>query len=179
MNVLITAGGTTEKIDNVRCITNVSTGKLGSIIANAFSILPGIDVIYYICSKTAIAPQSGKVKTIYVDSVACLENTIKELFSQINIDIIVHCMAISDYRVKLVTSAALLAKSILSDHDTKECINEQNTESIVMKLLDKSETVINNSGKISSNTFLFIKVYRRDQFLSDLSFWIMLHIKNL
>ena len=32
--VVITAGGTSEKIDNVRKITNSSTGKLGKVIAN-------------------------------------------------------------------------------------------------------------------------------------------------
>ena len=31
--VIITAGGTSEKIDNVRKITNSSSGKLGMIIA--------------------------------------------------------------------------------------------------------------------------------------------------
>ena len=32
--IIITAGGTTEPIDNVRKITNVSTGKLGSLICD-------------------------------------------------------------------------------------------------------------------------------------------------
>ena len=31
--IIITAGGTSEKIDNVRKITNSSTGKLGKLIA--------------------------------------------------------------------------------------------------------------------------------------------------
>ena len=31
--IVITAGGTSEKIDNVRKITNSSSGKLGSVIA--------------------------------------------------------------------------------------------------------------------------------------------------
>lgn len=37
MRVLITAGGTSEKIDNVRSITNHSTGRLGCLIAEKFS----------------------------------------------------------------------------------------------------------------------------------------------
>ena len=32
--IIITAGGTSEKIDNVRKITNSSSGKLGCTIAN-------------------------------------------------------------------------------------------------------------------------------------------------
>ncbi len=33
MKILITAGGTTEKIDQVRAITNHSTGRLGQALA--------------------------------------------------------------------------------------------------------------------------------------------------
>ncbi|MFO7160860.1 MAG: phosphopantothenoylcysteine decarboxylase, partial [[Clostridium] cellulosi] len=36
MNVLITAGGTTENIDPVRKIKNTATGRLGSLIAEEF-----------------------------------------------------------------------------------------------------------------------------------------------
>ena len=36
MNIIITSGGTSENIDNVRKITNTATGALGSIIANEF-----------------------------------------------------------------------------------------------------------------------------------------------
>ena len=32
--IIITAGGTSERIDNVRKITNSSSGKLGTIIVN-------------------------------------------------------------------------------------------------------------------------------------------------
>ena len=34
MKILITAGGTTEKIDQVRAITNHSTGRLGQALAD-------------------------------------------------------------------------------------------------------------------------------------------------
>lgn len=51
--VIITAGGTSERIDNVRKITNSSTGKLGCTIANEIlSTLEDVE-IYYICSKTS------------------------------------------------------------------------------------------------------------------------------
>ena len=32
--IVITSGGTSERIDNVRKITNSSSGKLGMVIAN-------------------------------------------------------------------------------------------------------------------------------------------------
>ena len=40
INLLITAGGTSESIDNMRRIAN--TGRLGSLIADAFSGIEGI-----------------------------------------------------------------------------------------------------------------------------------------
>ena len=36
MNILITSGGTNEKIDRVRSITNHSTGQLGKVITETF-----------------------------------------------------------------------------------------------------------------------------------------------
>ena len=35
MKLIITAGGTTEKIDEVRSITNLSTGRLGHVIGTS------------------------------------------------------------------------------------------------------------------------------------------------
>ena len=49
--IIITAGGTSERIDNVRKITNSSSGKLGCTIAEKLIELKNneIDKIYYIC----------------------------------------------------------------------------------------------------------------------------------
>lgn len=68
--VVITAGGISERIDNVRKITNSSSGKLGMIIANRF--LSGMDdvEIYYICSKNSFRPDDDRVKVIEVDEVS-------------------------------------------------------------------------------------------------------------
>ena len=50
MKIIITAGGTSEKIDNVRKITNSSSGKLGLCIANELIRSKGkeIETLYYI-----------------------------------------------------------------------------------------------------------------------------------
>lgn len=151
MKVLITAGGTTEKIDSVRSISNISTGKLGSLIAGAFSNLHIIDEIIYVCSSTAMLPQSNKVKVIYVNDVSSLESAIKNLLNQHNIDIIVHSMAVSDYRVKSVTTASKLADSLILKQDILSYLSEKNAKSIVYDLLSDSKTIIDSSGKISSD----------------------------
>ena len=47
MRVVITAGGTSEMIDSVRSITNKSSGKLGSLIAeNFYNFDNNIEVVY-------------------------------------------------------------------------------------------------------------------------------------
>ena len=54
MKILITSGGTTEKIDDVRGITNHSTGYLGKEIAELF-LAKGHQVTL-VTVKTAVKP---------------------------------------------------------------------------------------------------------------------------
>ena len=58
MDILITAGGTSERIDEVRKISNIATGRLGSLIADAF-LQKDTDVTY-LCTEGAILPKSKK-----------------------------------------------------------------------------------------------------------------------
>lgn len=55
MKILITSGGTTEKIDAVRGITNHSTGYLGKEIAELF-LAKGHQVTL-VTTKTAVKPE--------------------------------------------------------------------------------------------------------------------------
>jgi len=151
MNVLITSGGTTEKIDTVRSISNMSTGKLGSLIADRFSCEPNIEKIIYICSNATIKPQSEKVEIINIDSVSCLENAIRESLNHANIDIIVHAMAVSDYRVRTVTSTANITDLIISNLDEIKKLDSQCASSAVASLLKNPESVLSGNGKISSD----------------------------
>ena len=50
MKIIITAGGTSERIDDVRTITNSSTGRLGYAIGEAFAKKSGdeLERIYYL-----------------------------------------------------------------------------------------------------------------------------------
>ena len=118
MKVLITSGGTTEKIDNVRSIVNNSTGRLGCAIAEAFAAHGA--QIFYVCGKNAARPKVG-VNVIDIDDVASLQSAIAKLLNENSIDIIVHAMAVSDYRVKAVSTPHGISRDINgkinSDHD--------------------------------------------------------------
>ena len=72
--IIITAGGTSEKIDNVRKITNSSSGKLGMIIANHLLKESNDLIIYYICSKNSLRPEIDKrLSVIEIESVENLK----------------------------------------------------------------------------------------------------------
>jgi phosphopantothenate-cysteine ligase len=112
LQILITAGGTSEPIDPVRAITNTSTGRLGSLIAARFAADTGVEKIHYICSRTAPAPETDKAVVTRVFDVADLEAAVRDTLANNKIDAVIHSMAVSDYRVKSVTTAALLSESI-------------------------------------------------------------------
>ena len=119
MNVIVSSGGTVEAIDTVRSIQNTSTGRLGSKIAEAFLEIPDAKV-FYIAAKNAVKPEknlSENLKVINVVSVADVKNAFEELCSKIKADVIVHSMAISDYRVKKASSFEDVKKAIKKDRD--------------------------------------------------------------
>jgi len=112
MNIVITAGGTEEKIDEVRKITNMSSGKLGAVIAEEFlrvwdkydwDNLLNPNHLFYICNKNSIKPDVPAhmksyltiIETTDVDSV---EWSIGAVLGKNKIDYFIHSMAISDYK---------------------------------------------------------------------------------
>lgn len=110
--VLITAGNTSEPIDRVRSITNTASGKLGSIIADAFYEKGGN--VVYVCGKNSAKPTSPTLQTITIEGVTDLERTVRELAEQYTFDCIVHSMAVSDYTVKGILTYEELSEAILN-----------------------------------------------------------------
>ena len=121
MNIVITAGGISEYIDNVRKITNSSTGKLGLVIANTFLSYNNIDLIYYVCPKNALKPNHEKVKIIEVNGANNTKCVIEDLLINNRIDIFIHSMAVSDYTINYVTNMNYLDKSLnTKDNNIKD-----------------------------------------------------------
>ena len=114
MNVLITAGGTSEAIDPVRTITNSATGRLGSLVAERFAQESTTENIFYIASQGAYKPDNEKTRIIPITDTAGLEAAVLKAMQENSIDVIVHSMAVSDYRVRTVTTAELLAEKLRS-----------------------------------------------------------------
>jgi len=98
MNVLITAGGTSERIDDVRRITNTSTGRLGTSIAQAFF---GMGCkIHYVRGQGAVVPAIAGIDEYVIQSAKDAENTLRSIIANNKIDAIIHAMAVSDFRLK-------------------------------------------------------------------------------
>jgi phosphopantothenoylcysteine decarboxylase/phosphopantothenate--cysteine ligase len=91
--VLITAGGTLERIDPVRYITNDSSGKMGFAFAEVARDW-GAEVTL-ISGKTDIAPPAG-VETIRVESAEQMKEAVMSLLPRM--DIVVKAAAVADYR---------------------------------------------------------------------------------
>lgn len=122
--IIITAGGISEKIDNVRKITNSSSGKLGMIIAN--NLLEENDTlrIYYVCSKNSLRPTDKRVQVIEIDGTIELKKTIENLLINENIDCFIHCMAVADYMTDYITTIDKIKKSIINHNNVNEAFDD-------------------------------------------------------
>lgn len=90
--ILITAGGTREKIDPVRYITNASSGKMGLALAdNAYRM--GADVTLISTFKA-----DKPYKNIVTETALEMEKAVKENLS--GQDCVIMAAAVSDYRVE-------------------------------------------------------------------------------
>ena len=104
MKIVITAGGTSERIDDVRTITNSSTGSLGFAIGNAFTAEEKVEKIYYLHGRRAVWPEHEKVEPIEIGGVMDLKENITRVLTEDKIDAVIHAMAVSDYMVHQVTT---------------------------------------------------------------------------
>lgn len=97
-NILVTSGGTQEYIDDVRILTNVSSGKLGAMIADQLT-KDGANV-YYIHGKGTALPQTPPKDAISVRSAMDAMEAMKTVVLERDIHAVVHAMAVSDFTFK-------------------------------------------------------------------------------
>ena len=94
-SVLVTAGGTIEDIDSVRGITNHASGRLGSLIADAF-LQSGWDVTF-LCGENSLRPHLEPQRLVAIRNTAQLVGRLEELLRETPFDCVVHSMAVSDF----------------------------------------------------------------------------------
>lgn len=143
MNILITSGGTSEKIDRVRSITNHSTGRLGKIIAETF--LDKGDQVTLVTTPKAVRPAAHPNLTIVqIENVAELLESLKPLVH--THDVLIHAMAVSDYTPVYMTGLEAVAAS----PDMTEFLNKTNSESKISSQDDVQVLFLKKTPKVIS-----------------------------
>ncbi len=97
IQVLITAGGTSEPIDDIRVITNKSTGKTASILADHL-VESGLEITF-LHSENALKPRNP-TNLVSFSTFADLRQKLKTELQKTSYDWIIHAAAVSDYSVK-------------------------------------------------------------------------------
>lgn len=134
IKVLITSGGTSEPIDDVRFITNRSTGATAATIANSLSE-SGLEVTY-LHSQNAARAQSG-CKHFSYETFSDLQTLLITKLKETHYDYVVHAAAVSDYSLPQQTGKI--------DSEPRE---------LTLTLI-KNPKLINEIKKISPQTKLF------------------------
>ncbi len=120
-HIVVTMGGTVEKIDPVRYISNFSSGKQGVEIVKA--LLPCCKKLDIICGPTAINlleetlarnPKRAFAKVHAIESAKEMRDKVMELLP---CDVLVSSAAVSDYAVKNPASSKI--KKISGENETK------------------------------------------------------------
>lgn len=121
--VLITAGPTLEKLDPVRAITNLSSGKMGYAVAQA-AHEAGAEVI--LVSGPVCVPSPAGITPIQVESAHDMLNAVKAHVA--HADIFISVAAVADYRPaqaqthKLKKSAQTLSVELVQNPDILEWV---------------------------------------------------------
>jgi phosphopantothenoylcysteine synthetase/decarboxylase len=112
MKILITAGGTQERIDQIRCITNMSTGQTALGIAQYLHGEGYREIIFVHAARAQ--PMSGALENIPFVSSFDLESKLKETLQAHDVDVIIHAAAVSDFVVdKIVINGELFEPDLV------------------------------------------------------------------
>jgi len=148
MKVLVTAGDTYEPIDDVRKVTHMATGRLGSLIADEFA-RHGAEVTL-VCGEGSLRPTLPMAKVVEIQGVISLQEALTGLLSETSFDCVVHSMAVSDYTVRgLATEEDLIdALCKIAPHlHTSE--NDRERASKIKQAINNA--LLQTAGKISSD----------------------------
>ena len=97
IQVLITAGGTSEPIDDIRVITNRSTGKTASVLAD-YLVESGFDVTF-MHSENSLKPRNP-TQMVAFTTFNDLQHKLESELKNSNYDWVIHTAAVSDYSVQ-------------------------------------------------------------------------------
>ena len=146
MRILITSGGTAERIDDVRSITNHSTGQLGRLITEEF-LNNQAEVDLVTTSKAVHPAENDHLRLYFIESTQDLVDTLERLLGQNQYDVIIHSMAVSDFSYEQSFSEEVFLSRL---NHVLEGKKYPLTKAEVRQLITESEET--QAHKISSDT---------------------------
>ncbi|MTD41607.1 phosphopantothenate--cysteine ligase [Erwinia sp. CPCC 100877] len=159
MDILITVGGTSEKIDNVRSITNHSTGRLGKMISEVF--LTHGHHVTYVTTPQAVRPESQAALTfVEIETTKDLETTLNQLFKEKKYDAVIHSMAVSDFTTETSLSEEQFIEQLAEKVTAAALTDSADLKQVLKAAMDEIGQTSQNQKKIPSNTdrlLLFLK----------------------
>lgn len=147
--VLITAGGTEEKIDSVRVIANHSSGKMGKALAEAVAQRGG-SVVYVYGNVKVDVPKCVE-KAIHVTSTQdMLDACVKEFD---DCDVAIMAAAPADYKVKNVfenkVKSETLTLELVKNPDIAKTLGEKKESRKLVIFSAETENLLENAkGKL-------------------------------
>lgn len=99
LRILVTSGGTSEPVDGVRVLSNTSTGRTGSMIADRLA-LEGHDTVLLRAERSAPASDAVRQETFVTHG--DLDLALGRLLGGSRFDAVVHCAAVSDFAVETI-----------------------------------------------------------------------------
>lgn len=125
IHIAITAGGTEEPIDGVRKITNMSSGSLSwhcleALLAYMQKHNNRDFTVHYIKAPKAItkelrAKDALHINFIDVTNTQSVYDAVESLMNEVNVDIFIHAMAVSDFAYSYSVSKEDLAEQLYFD----------------------------------------------------------------
>ncbi|WP_274650505.1 bifunctional phosphopantothenoylcysteine decarboxylase/phosphopantothenate--cysteine ligase CoaBC [Paenibacillus humicola] len=138
--IVVTAGGTVERLDPVRYLTNDSSGKMGFAVAEA-AALRGADVTL-IAARTSDAPPEG-VRLVRVESAEQMLQAVLAEYE--DADVVVKAAAVADYRPvarsvnKIKKSGERLVLELERTADILQTLGERKTHQVLVGFAAETE----------------------------------------
>ena len=96
MKILVTAGATREPIDDIRYISNFSTGHTGAILTEYFAERDY--QVTHLMGRGALEPKASKnIQPRFFDSFTSLESLLMDELRKQSYDAIIHSAAVGDF----------------------------------------------------------------------------------
>ena len=145
--IVITAGGTQEAIDPVRCLTNRSSGKMGYALAEAARDR-GADVV--LVSAPGVTPKPACVEVVDICTAQEMYEAVNKAVAQT--DVLIMAAAVADYRPDKVSDSKIKRQTpslTLELEKTPDILGEVKGNFLRVGFAAESENLVANAkGKL-------------------------------